>query len=577
MNPKLSTLVALAVLVSACAQQPARQAESPAPAPEKAAAKPPLKAPELPKQELTEKLLFEFLLAEMAWQQGNPEVAAGTYLELAKSTRDPRVAQRATELALHAKQRSTALEAASLWLELDPNSVSAQQTVSALLVSAGKLDEARPHLEKLLATEGDAVGQGFLQLNGLLARHPDKTAVLKLAQDLAKPYPRVPEAHLAVAQAAWNARQEDLALAEAKEAGALRPEWELPALFQAQVLARRSNAQAGEFLQDYLKKYPKARDVRLNYARLLVSEKNYAVARAQFQQLMADYPANAEVTLAVGLLSMQLKDYDLAEATLKKVLGLEYKDLDAVRFYLGQLSEDRKRYDEAMSWYLSVRSGGQFMTAQIRYAVLLAKQGKMDEARRHIRELPAQDKQQRAQLIMAEAQLLREARQYQEAFDLLGQGLEKLPNYPDLLYDYAMAAEKIDRLDVLEQNLRKLIQLEPEHAHAYNALGYSLADRNLRLQEAYKLIEKAVELAPDDPFIMDSMGWVQYRLGNFAEGVNYLRRAFAARPDPEIAAHLGEVLWVEGDKDEAKHVWNSALKDNPDNEILLKTVKRFIP
>ncbi|HEX6829544.1 MAG TPA: tetratricopeptide repeat protein, partial [Burkholderiales bacterium] len=195
----------------------------------------------------------------------------------------------------------------------------------------------------------------------------------------------------------------------------------------------------------------------------------------------------------------------------------------------------------------------------------------------YLQQLDVQNNQQRAQLRMAEAQLLRDAGRYQEAYDLLGRALEKLPNYPDLLYDYAMAAEKVDRLDVMESNLRRLIQLKPDHAHAYNALGYTLADRNLRLQEARELIARALKLAPDDPFIMDSMGWVEYRLGNTTASVEILQGAYKIRADPEIAAHLGEVLWAKGDRTEAQRVLQSALKEHPDNEVLRNTVKRLVP
>jgi tetratricopeptide (TPR) repeat protein len=179
------------------------------------------------------------------------------------------------------------------------------------------------------------------------------------------------------------------------------------------------------------------------------------------------------------------------------------------------------------------------------------------------------------QLILAEAQLLRDAQAYKEAFDLLGKALERLPNYTDLLYDHAMLAEKVERLDVLEQNLRKVIQLKPDHAHAYNALGYTLADHNDRLGEAKNYIEKALKLSPDDPFIMDSMGWVEYRLGNLDEGISFLRKAFGVQPDPEIAAHLGEVLWAQGKRDEALKVWRESLKENPDNQLLNDTFKKF--
>ncbi|MBI4205092.1 MAG: tetratricopeptide repeat protein, partial [Betaproteobacteria bacterium] len=252
------------------------------------------------------------------------------------------------------------------------------------------------------------------------------------------------------------------------------------------------------------------------------------------------------------------------------------KDPDAVRLYLGQVNEERKRFEEALKWYGSVGAGEQYINAQARYAGVLSKQGRLADARKHLHQISPQNNQQHVQLTQAEAQLLREAMAYQEAFDVLGRALDKLPDYPELLYDYAMAAEKINRFDVLESNLRKLIRIRPDHAHAHNALGYTLADRNERLGEARELVETALKLAPEDPFIMDSMGWVLYRLGQIKAALSYLQRAYALRPDPEIAAHLGELLWVGGQRDEAQKVWSDVLKEHPKNEVLQNTVNRFL-
>lgn len=576
--------IALCAL-GACAQQPAQPQSAPQPAPI-AQAKPaprvvvarpaPHQAP-LPPVELTEQLLFKIMVAEVAVQRGQPNVAVPAYLELARETRDPRIAQRATEVAWNARFVSAALEAAGIWLQADPESAQARQIVATLLVSQSQLSDALPHLQRWLEADGDNVGQSFLQLNTLLARHQDKQAVLKVVQELARPYPAVPEARLTVAQAAWNANEEEVSLNEARAALKLRPDWELAALFVAQVLQRRSNAEATSYLGEFLERHPKARDVRLNYARLLVNDRKYAEARKQFETLVSEYPQNADVGMAVALLAMQASDFDAADAHLKRVLQLDYKDPDTVRFYLGQVNEERKHFDEALKWYASVEPGAQYINAQSRYAAILAKQGKLPEARRHLQEATVQNSEQRVQLTQAEAQLLRDANEYQAAFDLLSQALEKLPNYPDLLYDHAMAAEKLNRLDVLEGNLRKLIEIRPDYAHAYNALGYSLADRNQRVDEAYQLIETALKLSPDDPFIMDSMGWVLYRMGRSKQGLDYLQRAFKMRPDPEIAAHLGELLWSAGSQSEARKVWGDALKDHPENEVLQTTIKRFAP
>jgi tetratricopeptide (TPR) repeat protein len=291
--------------------------------------------------------------------------------------------------------------------------------------------------------------------------------------------------------------------------------------------------------------------------------------------LAQGHPQNPDVALTAGLLAVQLSDWEAAEKYLKRALELNASGADTVRYYLGQVSEERKQPDEALRWYQSVTSGEQYIPAQARIAGIMAKRGQLAEARNSLQAVQAQNLQQRVLLTQAEAQILREAGAYKEAFELLGAALEKYPNVPDLLYDYAMAAEKVDRLDVVESNLRKLIELRPEHAHAYNALGYTLADRTDRLQEAHELIDRALKLAPDDPFIQDSMGWVLYRLGRADEGRVYLEQAFKSRPDPEIAAHLGEVLWVQGQRAEALRIWNGSLKAHPGNEVLQGVIKKF--
>lgn len=550
----------------AAAPQPAKQAETP-PAPEPA-------RPTPPAQTLTQELLYETLLAEIALQRGEAALATRAYLDLLERTQDYRVAERATQVALQSRLPAEALAAAQRWLALEPDSIAARQTVAAILVTQGRLAEARVHLTRLLAAEGVHLGQGFMHLNNLLARHGNKEEVLALVEELAQPYPQVPEAHFAVARAAFAAGKGERALAALDAALRLRPDWEGAAQFKAQLLEARSADEAAAFFRDYLARQPKAREMRLAYARFLVRQKQYGLARAEFQKLVQDFPGNAEVPFAVGLLSLQMGELKVAEQYLKDALAAGFRDEDTVRYYLGQIAEEDKRFEEARQWYLQV-GGEQAFNARLRHAVVLAKEGRIDEARAQLARLTPENNQQRVQIWQTEAQMLRDARRYREAFDVLTRALEKLPNHPDLLYDQAMAAEKIDRLDVLEASLRKLIQIKPDHAHAYNALGYTFADRGIRLPEARKLLEQALALAPEDPFILDSMGWLHYRLREYDKAIDYLRRALTLRADAEIAAHLGEVLWVSGRREEAERVWAEAVRTSPANETLTETMRRL--
>jgi tetratricopeptide (TPR) repeat protein len=563
----------LAVLVTGCAQLavddgPQGAAAEGAPAAEL--------GPQLPPQELTQPLLYEYLLAEMAIHRRQFVLAAQTYVGLARETRDPRIARRATEVAVYARQPALAVEAATLWLHAEPTSLPARQTLASILIRSGALHDVRPHLEMLLATDPNRTAQVFLQINAMLARHADKAAVANLVQSLAQLYPRIAEAHLAAAQASWNAKLVDAALGSVRAALELRPDWELAALFQAQILQSRSAAEGIAYAREYLTAHPGAKDMRLHLVRALLAERKNADARHELLVLSEADSQNSDVALTIGLLAVQMSDWSLAETHLHRALDLNVGGADTARFYLGQVNEERKRFDEALMWYLEVGPGEQYIPAQARIAGITAKKGQLREARSLLQAIEPQTIKQRVQLTQAEAGVLREATAYKDAFELLAQAVEKLPNEPDLLYDYAMAAEKVDRIDLLESNLRKLITMRPDHAHALNALGYTLADRTDRLEEAHQLIDQALKLAPDDPFIQDSMGWVLYRLGRVDEGRGYLERAFKIRPDPEIAAHLGEVLWAQGRRDEAKRIWQDTLNEHPGNEVLLGVIKKHV-
>jgi len=527
-------------------------------------------------EQVDEPAVYDLLLGEIALQRGDYALAAKTYLELAKQTRDPRVARRAVEIANQGKLTDLAIDAARTWQSIEPQSPAALQVLAALLISAKKIDEAEPVIDKLLSAEGVSMERGFLQLNRLLAGNPDKAANLRVVRSLTGKHPNLPEAQIALAQAAALANDDKAAISAARRAAEMRPEWELPALLEAQVLQKRSTGDAAKRLGQFVEKNPGSREGRLNYARALILDQKVAEARKQFEALLAANPNDTQLTYMVGVTALQLKDYPVAEDTMKRLVNNpQYRDQDGARFILGQIAEEKKDWSEAIKWYSDIQDGEQVVPARLRTANAIAKQGKLDAAREFLHKAADENPGQEVQFTVAEAQLLRDANRSNEAFDILDKALKADPEQPELLYDYALTAEKLEKYDVLEANLRKLIEVRPEHAHAYNALGYSFADRNLRLPEARELIEKALQLAPEDYFIMDSLGWVQYREGNLKGAVETLRRAYDGRPDAEIGAHLGEVLWAMGDRNEANRVWNESLKTAPDNETLLKTIKRL--
>jgi len=531
----------------------------------------------LPNVELTDQILYEILLGDVAAQRGRPDVAAQIYLTAAKSTRDPRLAAQAARLAYEARQIEKSREAFALWQALEPKSMQARQGLATILLSGGKLEEARTQLVELLATDAANNGEVFLQIYPLLARYPDKAAIYTLVHDLAKPYPKVSEAQWALAQAADAVGKNEIALQAAHQARILRPSWDGATMLEAQFLLRDKPQQGVALVEKYLTDYPESREMRLFYARVLTGQKRYAAARAEFQKLLVDFPDSADLAFAVALLSLEMGELDRAEQELKQSLANGKKDSNGIYYYLAQLSEAKKQDAEALENYRKVQTGEYAFPANLKVAYLLNKLGKQEEARQHLRAMSVENNQQRVQVILIETQWLREAKQYEEAFQVLSQSLKKMPDHPELLYEAGMVASLMGRRDTFEQMMRKLIQLKPDHAQAYNALGYDFLDRNERVQEGMQLVEKAYALTPDDAAITDSMGWGYYRLGDLAKSLEFLRRAYAGNPDPEIAAHLGEVLWVQGKKDEAQNIWQQALKDYPDNKVLLSVIKKFQP
>jgi tetratricopeptide (TPR) repeat protein len=377
-------------------------------------------------------------------------------------------------------------------------------------------------------------------------------------------------AHLAV-----RAGNLDEALAAADRALALKPEWEAAAVFKARILISQKDAQAADaFFTAYLKQHPDASNLRMNYARQLIDQKQWERAHEQFKRVIAAQPDDADAVYAVGLLSLQTNRLDEAEKYLTQALTLR-PDNDQARIYLGQVAEQRKRYAEAIRWYEQVTASEFYFEAQARIGVMMARQGDLPRARAHLQAMEVANEGQRVQRALAEEQILREAKQYGEAYAALNKALAEMPGDKDLLYARALIAEKLNRIDVVEADLREVIKKDPKNAHALNALGYTLTDRTTRYDEADALLKQALALRPDDAFILDSMGWLHYRRGNHAEAVKFLKRALEVRNDAEISAHLGEVLWVMGNRNEAESVWNRALKDTPDNEALLDVIKKF--
>ena len=522
----------------------------------------------------TPEFVYKYLLGEVAAQRGDVVLASQLFLDLAKQTRDARLAERAARAAAFANQPGIALQAATLWADLDPDSLEAQQASSQLLVESGNLKQAKPHIEKLLSKE-ETRANGFLYLPSLLANQKDKTEVLNAITEFAKPYPKLPEAHFAIAQAAWLADKPEVAKKSLEEANKLRPGWEVAAQMQGQMLVKESPDKAIAYFQDFLKKYPNANDVRMANAKLLVSQKRFAEAKPEFAKLVETSNGSPEISAVVGILSLESNDYLMADKYFQQAISREFKDPDQLHLYLGRSAERQKDDAKALTWYNKIQAGDHFLEGRLLAANVLVRTKNVDAAIKMLDDVPDLTQEQQILVLQSEANLLSQAKRNQESFDMLQKAQQTWPDAIEITYDYAMAAERVGKLDVMESELRKVIQKKPDFAAAYNALGYSFADRNIKLVEAKNLIETALKLQPDDHYMLDSLGWVQYRMGNLDKAVETLRKAYAFQADPEIAAHLGEVLWKQGQQEEAKKIWASALKEHPENAVLMATTKKF--
>lgn len=557
-------------LLAACAAVPEQQ-DQPGHLEKSASAR------ELPSVPLTQDVLFSILLGEISGHRGDLATAIQALMQAAEKTRDPRLAERANQAAMYARDFEKAERSANLWVELEPNNPVARESLASAMLMLGRPVQAQLHLERTLeisATKG-GLSSTFLRVASLLSRHGSRSTALEIMESLSAIYPQNANAQLALAHLCVRADNKDKALVAAGRALKLQPGWEDAALYKARILIGNNDPLKAEaFFEDFLDDYPDAGKLRLNYARFLVDRKQWQRASKQFQYVIKSNPDDADAILAVGLLSMQAERLVDAERYLKRHLELK-PESDQTRLYLGQAADKRKRYEVAINWYRAITDRRYFYDARTRMSISLARSGDIQQARALLHKLDPETDANRSQIVLAEEQILREARNYKEAMKVLTRAIKQLPNDVDIRYARALIAEKLDDLNQVEDDLRWILKKDPDNVHALNALGYTLADRTTRYQEAHILLKRALSLKPDDAFVLDSMGWVHYRLGNYTEAIRYLQRALSLRNDAEISAHLGEVLWMTGDHREAESVWQRALKHTPDNESLQGVIRKF--
>jgi len=532
-------------------------------------------APVLPNLELNAEILNELLVAEVALQRAEYGAAVQLFSRLAQQTRDPRIAERATRVAVFARDYQSGLETARLWMELAPADVEGRQILTALQVKAGDYDDALESLETVLTQAGNDEDERYLLMIRLLGRDQDRDGALEVVQRFMKRHPDDGAGLYTYSQLALRAGKLDEAEKSVDHLLKIRPGLTQAVILRTRILqASNREAAALEYLGQEVNRNSKDMELRVAYGRMLVDVDRPEEAQAQFKKVLKEQPDNDDITFAAALVALRLEQPKEAEEYL---LRLNHKSVrvDETSYYLGRIEEVRENYKDAIRWYNKVERGENYLNAQIRSALLQARLGDIDAARAHLGAVQARTPDQSQRLYLAEGEILRDVEHYDEALKVYDRALRELPGNPELLYARAMVAEKLGRIDVLERDLLAILEREPDHADALNSLGYTLADHTGRLQEAETYVKRAMELKPDTFYIIDSMGWVQYRKGNLPEAIKYLQRAMELNSDPEIAAHLGEVQWASGDHAAARATWKHALEQAPENKMLLDTIKRL--
>jgi tetratricopeptide (TPR) repeat protein len=579
----LPALIALAAQAQTEPEPPAPVAPAPVTEPAKPPAQP---------SAMTAELFYKVLVGEIEARGGDLIDGYDLMLDAARRSGDNKLFHRAVEIALQSRSADAALTAARAWREALPESREARQYELQLLIALNRIGETIEPLRAEVAATPRAEIPGLM---AAIARSYNRAADKKLAAAVVEQTLADELKNPATGGAAWAAVGR-LRLAAGDVAGALEaavkghgmdPSAEGPALLALELIDPL-RPQAEAIVKDHLQslKAKAQPEMRIAYARVLANSRRYTEAIAELAALTQARPELSEPWLLLGSLQAQARQDAAASASVRRYIALLNSDrrsdqgavnrkLEQAYLLMAQLAERRKDLAEASGWLARIDNPGDQADVQFRRASLLARQGKLQQARELLRGLPERTDEDKQRKFLAEVQLLRDARQYQAAYDMLDQASAASPADTDLLYDQAMVAEKLDRFDEMERLLRRLIELRPDNQNAYNALGYSLADRKVRLDEARALIQKAVVLAPDDPFIADSLGWVEFRLGNTAQALRILEEAYKRRPDPEIGAHLGEVLWIMGERDRALVIWKEASLADADNETLRETLKRL--
>ncbi|HUR42456.1 MAG TPA: tetratricopeptide repeat protein [Verrucomicrobiae bacterium] len=519
---------------------------------------------------------YHVMVGELAALRQQPELAATEFLKALDALPDPALAMRAASLALSARNEPLALKAARRWQQLAPDEMDPREAVARLALRAGDRKEALTQCEAIIKNHPGGPEDGFRQAAQVLAQEGSKKEdALAIMEQLRKPHPNLAGAWHAQALLSLRFGQLDVAESAAREALKLKPGARESLLLLAGIQVKKGDVAAADRSIAELLKGGDEVELRMGYARLLLEAEQQEAGRAQFEQVLKVKPDSTEARYALGLLALEQQKLDEAEPHFKALLESDELRQRAA-YYLGRIEEVRNRPAQALEWYQQVTEGEQAIDALTRRAVVLGKLGRINEARTLMAQMRRELPMFGQRFFLAEGELLLEVNAGPEALALYRQALKEIPDDPDLLYGRSLVHERLRNVPEAEADLRRILAKDKNDARAMNALGYMLVVHTSRLDEARSLITRALEITPDDAAVIDSLGWIEYRLGKVKEARTLLERAFGKVPDPEIAAHLGEVLWVLGEKERARSIWEAALTRDPEHRVLKETMERLV-
>jgi tetratricopeptide (TPR) repeat protein len=518
--------------------------------------------------------LYQLLVAEVAGYRGEYSTALEKYVDMALKTRDAGVAQRAAMLAVYLKRYEEALTTSKIWVEQEPDSIEARRYLSEQLLRIGDMEQAIVHMEAIKNLGGLANFESFAYSAANMDDKGREVLLEAMSRMLAE-YPGDEQLMFSKAVLLEQSGQLEEALQLANQLLVSKKDINVIVLKVNALKDLLRTDEALVFLESTLEELADKRRLRLIYARMLFEAERLVDAEKQYEQVHQQAPNDSDILFALALISMEQGKDESAKGYLNQMIRFNRRANEA-HYYLGSIADKNDKIPQAISEYKMVGPGREFLAAQVRIAALLADQGRLDDARAHLENQRANNPDRYNRLVMIEGQLLSERGHETEFFELLEMVIKKQPENVELLYFRAMTGQSLGRLDVLERDLLRVIDIDPGNADAMNALGYTLADQTDRHDEALVLIERALEIKPNEAAFIDSLGWVQYRLENYKDAVTNLRKALSLFDNDEVAAHLGEVLWVSGEQQEARNVWQKALDARPDSDILKRVIKRFV-